>query len=66
MSGKQRVNDKSKTRIRMDMGYHTKKGRPRASFCLPSFVHLFVVFLVLAGGDIVEPGLVVEVPTDGQ
>ena len=31
----------------------------------PTFIHLLVVFLVLAGGDVIQPGLVVQVPADG-
>ena len=32
---------------------------------LSSGVHTFVVFLVIAGGDVVHPRLIVEIPADG-
>ena len=35
-------------------------------YCLQFLVvHVFVIPLVVAGGDVVHPGLVVEIPTDG-
>jgi hypothetical protein len=37
----------------------------RADTGLPVQIHFLVVFFVIAGGNVVHPLLVIEIPTDG-